>query len=81
MVMGWSSGSSFSRVMHIKRGHAVDLRGAGAALAGLAIPAAGEVVGLFRLDLVNGVEHDHALGDFGGVVLELPAAARRRARF
>ena len=79
--MGLSSGSVFMRVMHMSFGHAVDFRRAGAALAGLAIPAAGEVVGLRRLDLVDGVEHDHAFGDFRGVIHELPAARRRRARF
>ena len=33
------------------------------------------------LDLMNGIEHDHALGDFGRVVAELTRPARRRARF
>jgi hypothetical protein len=54
-------------------GHAVDLGRAGAALAGLAVPAAGEIVGRLRLDLVDGVEDHHALADLGGVVLERPA--------
>jgi hypothetical protein len=51
-------------------GLAVDFGGAGAALAGLAVPAAGEVLGLLGLDLVDDVEDDHAGGDGGGVVLE-----------
>jgi hypothetical protein len=38
---------------------AVDLRRAGAALAGLAVPAHGQVVGGLGLDLVHGVEHHH----------------------
>src|SRR5262249_16072847 len=52
---------------------AVDLGGARAALAGLAVPAHGEVVGLVGLHPVHRVEHDHALGDGRDVVLELPA--------
>ena len=39
----------------------------------------GQVRRLLRLDLVHRVEHDHALRDLGGVVLE--ARRRRRARF
>jgi len=55
-------------------GLAVDLGAARAALAGLAVPATGEVVGLSRLDLVDHVEDDHALLGLDLVVLE--AAAR-----
>ena len=62
-------------------GHAVDFRRAGAAFAGLAIPAHGQVVGLRGLNFVNDVEHHHALGDLGGVIHELAAGCRRRARF
>src|ERR1700730_90018 len=69
-------------------GHAVDLCGAGAALAGLAIPARGEIAGAFCLNLVDGVEHDHALGDFGGEVLKgarasfsTPDATRRGGHY
>ena len=61
--------------------HAVDFGRARAALAGLAVPAHREIVGLLGLDLMNGVEHHHAFGDLGGVVLELAAATCRRARF
>ena len=61
-VTGSSSGRSVEpRHAHQAR-HAVDLGRARAALAGLAVPAHGEVVGLLGLDLVDGVEHDHALG-------------------
>src|ERR1051325_10770070 len=49
---------------------AVDLRGTGTALAGLAIPAAGEVVGLPCLDFMDGIEHHHAFTYFHGVVFE-----------
>src|SRR5262249_42075996 len=53
--------------VHARHAHearlAVDLRGAGAALARLAVPAARQVRRLRRLDLVDGVEHDHALAD------------------
>ena len=84
-VTGWSSGRSIQPRHAHQRGHAVDLGRARAALAGLAVPAHGEVVGLLGLDLVHGVEHHHALGDLGLVVLELaacrvaaPDAKRRR---
>src|SRR5258708_2859448 len=49
---------------------AVDLRRARAALARLAVPAHGQIPGLFRLDAVEGVEHRHALRHLGGVVAE-----------
>jgi hypothetical protein len=78
MVMGLSVGRVSMRVMHMSFGDAVDFRRAGAALAGLAIPAAGEVVGLRRLDFVDDVEHDHALGNLRGVIHELAAAASPR---
>ena len=51
---------------------AVDLRRAGAALAGLAVPAHREIVGLLGLDAVHRVEHDHAFADLGRVVAERP---------
>ena len=54
---------------------AVDFRRARAALAGLAVPAAGEVVRLRGLDLVDDVEHDHALGGLGLVIDELAGLA------
>ena len=41
---------------------AVDLGAAGAALARLAVPAAGQVGRLGGLDVVDDVEHHHALG-------------------
>src|SRR5690606_5622505 len=60
--------------VHARHAHeaglAVDLGGAGAALSGLAVPAAGEVGGGFGLDLVAAVVDDHALGDAGVVVDE-----------
>src|SRR5690606_28156463 len=52
---------------------AVDLRAARAALAGLAVPADGEVAGLGRLDAVDRIEDDLALLDLDGEVLQ-PAA-------
>src|SRR5438552_4338853 len=52
---------------------AVDLGRARPALAGLAVPAHGQVGGLLGLDAVDGVEHDHALRDLGGVVHEAAA--------
>ena len=53
---------------------AVDLGAAGAALAGLAVPADREVAGLGGLHPVDGVEDDLALGDLDRVVAELAAA-------
>ena len=60
--------------------HAVDFRGTGAAFARFAVPAAGQVVRLLRLDVVNGIEHDHAFGNFRRVILETRRPSRRRAR-
>src|SRR5690606_9641584 len=54
--------------------HPVDLRGARAALAGLAVPPDGEVGGLGRLQPVDDVEDDLALVHLDGVVDELPVA-------
>ena len=54
----------------------VHLRRARPALAGLAVPADGQIVGLRSLNGVDGVEDDHPGDDVGGVVLEL---ARRLA--
>src|SRR5262249_35214177 len=50
-------------------------RRARSALAGFAVPADGEIVRLLRLDLMHGVEDDHAFRDLGRVVTELAAAA------
>src|SRR6266850_92851 len=52
---------------------AVDLGAARPALAGLAVPPAGEVVGLGRLDPVDDVEDDHALLGLDAIVLEVAA--------
>src|SRR5690606_37725968 len=56
---------------------AVDLRRAGSALAGLAVPTARQIGSLLRLDPVDRIEHDHAFGHLGPVVLEAPFAADR----
>ena len=58
-VTGASRRRSLSRVMHIRRGLPVDLGRAGTAFPGFAVPADGEIVRLFGLDLVDGVEHHH----------------------
>src|SRR5215467_4626501 len=55
--------------------HAVDFGGTGTAFARLTIPADGQIAGLFRLDLMNGIENHHAGGDLGFVVLELSLAS------
>ena len=62
-------------------GHAVYFRRTGAAFARLTIPAAGQIVRLRTLNIMNGIEHDHAFGNFGRVIAKPPASARRRARF
>src|SRR6185437_14506323 len=59
---------------HQPRG-AIDLGRAGAALAGLAVPAHGQIGGLGGLDLVDDVEHDHAFLDFGAVLDEAATVA------
>src|SRR5690606_12370094 len=56
--------------------HAVDLGGAGAALAGLAVPADRHVPGLLGLDLVDDVEDDHARAGLGLVLDVLALGAR-----
>src|SRR5205807_138418 len=61
-----------SRHAHQAR-HPVDLSRARSAFAGLAIPAHGQVSGVFRLDPVDRVENDHSLGDLRLVVAELSA--------
>src|SRR6516165_5305749 len=69
-----------ARLEQVHPGHAhqarlaVDLGAARAALAGLAVPAARQIVGLGRLDLVDHVQHDHAFLGLDRVMLE--AAAR-----
>src|SRR6266478_627172 len=54
-------------------GTAVNFRGARAALPCFAIPADGEVRGEMALDVVEGVENDHAGSDGHAVVHRLPA--------
>lgn len=51
--------------------HAVDLGGAGPAFARFAIPAAGQVRRLRRLNLVDGIQNDHPFPDFHGIIPEL----------
>ena len=46
----------------------------------LAVPAHGEIVGLLSLHLMDGIEDHHALGDFGGIVLEAAWCRRGPAR-
>ncbi len=61
--------------------HAVDLRRARAAFARFAVPAAGEIAGLFGLDLMHGIEHDHALGHLGRGNRQISLRRARRAKF
>ena len=68
------------RVRHISRRSAVDLGGARAALAGLAVPAAREVGSLGRLETVHDVEDDLTLGDRHDVLGEFTAGRVTHAR-
>src|SRR5687767_10503530 len=52
---------------------AIDLGRAGAALAGLAVPAQRQVGSLLALNLHRGIEHHHPFRDFGLVIFELAA--------
>ena len=53
--------------------HSVHFRGTGTAFPGLAIPSTSQVVRLFRLNIVHGIEHNHALGYVGRVIVKLSA--------
>src|SRR5438067_1198282 len=55
-------------------GHSVNFSGARPALAGLAVPSHGEIVGLLGLNPVDGIEHHHSGRHFGGIVLKLSSA-------
>ncbi len=57
--------------------HSVDLSRARSTLPCLAVPAHREIARALSLDLMDGIENDHAFGDAGRVVLKL--SARRRA--
>ena len=54
--------------------HPVHFRRARPAFACLAVPSAGEIGRLRPLDVVHGVEHDHAFGHIGGVIAKLAAS-------
>ena len=61
------------RVMHMSFGHAVYFGRTGAAFPRLTIPSTRQVIRLRSLNLINGVEHNHAFGNFGLVLLETAA--------
>ena len=65
----------FRRVMHISRGLPFDLGRTRAAFSRLAVPADSQIVRLFGLDLMDGVQDHHPFGDGGRVVREHPAVA------
>ena len=67
------------RVMHMSLGMPLISAEQEPHLPALQFQRHGEVVGLRRLDFVDDVEHDHALGNFRGVVHELAAAVAVRA--
>ena len=60
--------------------HAVDFRRTRAAFARFAVPAAGEVVRLRRLNVIHRIEHDHSLGNAGRVIAESAAVPARFER-
>src|SRR5688500_2553971 len=55
----------------------VYLRRTGPALSGLAIPAYSQVVSRFGLDLMDGVQDNHSLGNISGILLEFAAGGSR----
>src|SRR4029453_3376198 len=73
------AGDRLAPLEDVQAGHAqqaraaVDLGRAGAALAGLAVPAHGQVAGLGGLDAVDGVQHHLTVLAGHGVVAQLPA--------
>ncbi len=50
--------------------HAVDFCRTRSAFSRFAIPANGQIVGTLGLNLMDGIQHDHAFGDVGFVLLE-----------
>src|ERR1700730_12758748 len=50
--------------------HTIDFRRTGTAFARLTVPATSEIVRLSGLNLMNGVEHNHTLGNFSRVIDE-----------
>ncbi len=80
-VTGSVVSSVLIRVMHMSRGLPFDLGRARAALAGLAVPAHGEVRSELCLDAVDDVEDDLALDRRHRVVAELRRPRRRPARW
>ena len=60
--------------------HPIDFRRAGAALASLAIPAAGKVLACVALNMMNRVEYNHSLGNLGRVITKFAACSSRSQR-
>ena len=77
----WLDRDRLGKVELIQASHAhqprmaVDFGRTRAALAGFAVPSHGEIVGLRGLNLVDRVEHDHAVGYGRRVVFKPPALA------
>jgi hypothetical protein len=65
---------SFRHIAHARHTHelgqSVDLGRAGSAFSGFAVPTDGEIRSLLRLDLVDGIQHDHPFRDFSVVLSE-----------
>ena len=55
--------------------HSVDFRRARSALARFAVPAHGKITGLLRLNLMDGIKHDHAFCNRRRVFLEFARSA------
>ena len=65
----WSIDGQLAHSGHAHQpGHAVDFSRTRPALASLTIPPAGQIRSLSALNVVNRVQHNHALGDVGGVI-------------
>ena len=79
--MGLSSGIVSMRVMHMSFGMPLISAEQEPHLPALQFQRQARSLACVRLDFVDDVEHDHALGDLRGVIHELSRRLRRRARF
>ena len=73
--------SWLSRVMHMSRGLPLTSAEHDPHLPALQFQRTARSFGLVGLNLVHGIEHHHALGDLGRIIVERRRPARRRARF
>jgi hypothetical protein len=77
----YGDGLSGRKIAHTRHAHelgfSVDLGRTRAAFSRFAIPAHSQIVSALRLDLVNGIQDDHAFGNIGLVLAELAARGGR----